>query len=214
MIDVRDASAGDIERIVEIHGSAFASFFLTSLGRRFLRRLYGGYLAHPSGVLLVAVEASPDAVGDVRIEGFVAGTTDPAAFYGWLRRHHGLAMAVAALPALVRRPLVVGRRLASAIRYRGQEAKPVPDAALLASIAVNPHTSGRGVGAALVNAFVRRALETGRSVSYCSTDAIGNERVLAFYRRLGFQEADRTRLRDGREMVVLTRDVASGGDGS
>ena len=203
MTFVRAATPADLERIVAVHKAAFAGFFLTSLGDRFLRSLYGGYLQHPSGVLLVATDGAPDG----RITGFVAGTTDPPAFYGWLRRSRGPAMAVAAIPALVRRPLMVGRRLVAAVRYRGEEARPIPDGALLASIGVDPATSGQGAGAALVEAFVGRAAEAGRSVTYCSTDAADNERVLAFYGRLGFHEAERIRRGDGRAMVVLIRET-------
>ena len=43
---IRDGTAADIDRIVAVHQAAFASFFLTSLGPRFLTRLYRGYLDH------------------------------------------------------------------------------------------------------------------------------------------------------------------------
>jgi ribosomal protein S18 acetylase RimI-like enzyme len=200
---VRPASPADIDRVVAVHQAAFGAFFLTSLGPRFLSRLYRGYLGHPSGVLLV--------IGDP-VAGFVAGTTDPASFYRWLRRSQGPAMALAAVPALLRRPLAVGRRLASAVRYRGEEATPIPDGALLASLGVDPRAGGGGLGSALVEAFVERATEAGRTVTYCSTDAADNERVLAFYGRLGFREAERVRRGDGREMAVLIRESAGEGE--
>jgi ribosomal protein S18 acetylase RimI-like enzyme len=201
--EVRDATAGDVDGIIAVHLAAFESFFLTSLGPRFLAHLYAGYIAHPSGVLLVAT----DPAADGRITGFVAGTTQPHAFYGWLRRSHGVAMALAAAPALARRPLVVGRRLASAVRYRGQAPERVAGAALLASLAVDPAASGSGLGGLLVDAFLARAHETGHDLTYLSTDAADNDRVLAFYRRLGFREAKRVRRSGGREMAVLIRDL-------
>jgi ribosomal protein S18 acetylase RimI-like enzyme len=212
MTTVRDASPRDIERVVAVHRAAFQSFFLTSLGPRFLARLYGGYLAHPSGILLVAGDGGEGerrgagaGAGDARIRGFVAGTTDPEAFYGWLRRSNGLAMALAAAPALARRPLGVGRRLASAVRYRGQAPQRVTGAALLASLAVHPDAARQGMGGVLVAAFVERALEAGRDVTYLSTDVAGNDRVLEFYRRQGFHEAERVRRSGGREMAILIR---------
>jgi ribosomal protein S18 acetylase RimI-like enzyme len=209
---LRDASPGDVDDVVAVHRAAFASFFLTSLGPRFLAHLYAGYLAHPSGILVVA----DDAAGGTPIRGFVAGTTEPEAFYAWLRRRRGPAMALAAGPALARRPLGVGRRLVSAIRYRGEAPQRVPDAALLASLAVHPDSSGRGLGGVLVGAFVGRALEAGRSVTYLSTDVDGNDRVLEFYRRQGFHEAERMRRSEGREMAILIRsaDASSPAPGS
>lgn len=208
---IRDGTAADIDRIVAVHQAAFASFFLTSLGPRFLTRLYRGYLDHPSGLLLVGGDPStPDGTVDGdRITGFVAGTTEPAAFYRWLRRSSGPSLAVAAAPALARRPLVVGRRLVSAGRYRGESPGEIAGAALLASLAVDPATSGRGLGGRLVEAFTARAHEAGHDLTYCSTDAADNDRVLAFYRKLGFREAQRIRRSGGREMAILIRDHAA-----
>ncbi len=207
MTSIRAASTADLEAIVAVHRAAFDTFFLTSLGPRFLVRLYAGYLAHPSGILLV-----DDASGSAPIRGFVAGTTEPESFYAWLRRTRGPALALAAAPALARRPLRVGRRLVAAIRYRGEAPRTVPDAALLASLAVRPDSAGGGVGGGLVGAFVDRAREAGRPVTYCSTDVAGNDRVLEFYRRQGFHEAERVRRPEGREMAILIRDPGDDGD--
>ena len=157
MILLREARPDDIPAIVAVHQAAFSSFFLTSLGPRFLHRLYAGYVAHESGILVVAA----DTAGGAPVRGFVAGTTDPEAFYAWLRRTRGSAMALAAAPALARHPLVVGRRLVSAIRYRGDAPSAVADAALLASLCVHPDSAGGGVGGQLVAAFVARAVEAG-----------------------------------------------------
>jgi ribosomal protein S18 acetylase RimI-like enzyme len=202
---VREASPRDVDPVVAVHLAAFESFFLTSLGPRFLRHLYAGYVAHPSGILLLADGGGTS--DDAPVAGFVAGTTDPAAFYGWLRRSHGPAMALAAAPALIRRPLVVGRRLASAVRYRGQAPRRLTDAALLASLAVHPGSSGLGLGGLLVDAFVERVREADREVAYLSTDVADNERVLEFYGRHGFREAERVRRSGGREMAILIRSI-------
>lgn len=202
---VREALPRDIDQVVAVHLAAFESFFLTSLGPRFLRHLYAGYVAHPSGILLVADGGGTG--DDTAVAGFVAGTADPEVFYGWLRRSHGPAMALAAAPALVRRPLVVGRRLAGAVRYRGQSPQSVTGAALLASLAVHPGSSGLGLGGLLVDAFMDRVREADREVAYLSTDVADNERVLEFYGRHGFHEAERVRRPGGREMAVLIRIV-------
>ena len=204
MSTIRVATQRDVDEIVAVHQAAFETFFLTSLGPRFLGYLYRGYLAHPSGIVLVGL----DPVHEGRIAGFVAGTTDPATFYGWLRRSHGLKMALAAAPALARRPIAVGRRLVSAIRYRGQPPQRVAGAALLASLAVDPRIAGQGRGSSLVQAFVERAREAGRSLTYCSTDAADNDRVLTFYARLGFREVERFRQSGGREMAILIHDAS------
>lgn len=75
-----------------------------------------------------------------------------------------------------------------------------------------PIQAGGGVGGGLVGAFVDRAREAGRPVTYCSTDVAGNDRVLEFYRRQGFHEAERVRRPEGREMAILIRDPGDDGD--
>jgi ribosomal protein S18 acetylase RimI-like enzyme len=200
---VRDATPDDIGRVVSVHIDAFNSFFLTSLGTRFLELLYRAYLAHPSGVLLVAGESDGHSSS---IGGFVAGTTDPPAFYAWLRRSRGMALGVAAAPALVGRPRAVIPRLLSAMIYQGDVSPSVASSALLASLAVHPDSGGRGLGRMLVDAFVSRSRERGRDGTFLTTDAIGNDRVLDFYRRNGFQEARRFVRGGGREMVLLVRE--------
>jgi ribosomal protein S18 acetylase RimI-like enzyme len=218
MTAIRPATSSDVDEIVAVHQAAFESFFLTSLGPRFLTRLYRGYLAHPSGLVLVATErstvsgidgASQGRVDGDRIAGFVAGTTEPEAFYGWLRRSQGVRLGLAAAPAFAVRPVTVGRRVVAAVRYRGESPQHVAGAALLASLAVDPAVSGRGLGGRLVEAFVTGAHEAGHDLTYCSTDAADNDRVLAFYRRLGFREAERIRRSGGREMAILIRDHAA-----
>jgi ribosomal protein S18 acetylase RimI-like enzyme len=199
---VRDATPGDIGRVVSVHIDAFDSYFLTSLGPRFLELLYEGYLSHPTGIMLVACERSG---GPSSIAGFAAGTTDPAAFYAWLRRSRGISLGLAAAPALIRRPRDVIPRLASATIYRGDASPTVASSSLLASIAVHPDAGSRGLGRMLVDAFFTRSQERGRSGVYLTTDAIGNDRVLDFYRHSGFREAQRFVRSGGRHMVVLVR---------
>jgi GNAT superfamily N-acetyltransferase len=198
---VRGARSPDVAAIVAVHRMAFAGFFLTSLGRRFLADLYRGYLEHPSGILLV----EDDSTGSDRtIRGFVAGTTEPEAFYRWLRRSSGLHMAFAAAPALVRHPLTVGQRMASALRYRGDSSRRVTGAALLASLAVRPDAAGGGTGGRLVDAFLDRAASGGCQSTYLSTDAEHNDTVLRFYERKGFRQVARLHRSGGREMTLLS----------
>jgi len=203
---VRNATSADIEGVVSVHLEAFDTFFLTSLGPRFLSRLYAGYLAHPSGILLVTDGPYGNASS---VAGFVAGTTDPPTFYSWLRRSRGIAMGLAAVPALVRRPRAVGRRLVSAVFYRGDASPTVASATLLASLGVDPASSGLGLGGMLTDAFVLRSRQLGRERIYLTTDAIGNERVLEFYRRHGFHETSLLDRADGRAMAVLVREPSS-----
>ena len=88
--------AADVARVVELHLAAFPGFFLSFLGPRFLRLFYAEAVA-VGGICLV-VEARGG------VAGFVAGSDRPGGFYGALLRRRALAFALAAAPALLRRP--------------------------------------------------------------------------------------------------------------
>jgi glycosyltransferase involved in cell wall biosynthesis/ribosomal protein S18 acetylase RimI-like enzyme len=176
---VRAIRRADVPAAVRIHVEAFKGFFLTELGPAFLRELYAGFCDRPEGLGYVAEQ-------DGRIVGVVAGTTTPAGFFSKLLLERWPAFSVAALPAVVRRPGALGRVL-RAVRYRGEEPPALgKQVALLSSIAVDPSAHGKGLGGALVRAFVDGAAERGVEQVYLTTDGADNDAVNAFYQRIGF----------------------------
>lgn len=205
---IRVARRSDVDAVVAVHGAAFTGFFLTSLGPRFLKLLYEGYVEHESAVLLVAGSDDADS-GDV--VGFVAGTTRPEAFFASLRAARGLRMTRAALPALLRRPWIVGERLWAAARYSGEKPAAIGNAALLSSLAVRPGAAGRGIGQKLVEAFCREAALKGASTVYLTTDSSGNDPANAFYGRCGFRRVAELARPRGRIMNVYLRRIPTVG---
>ena len=205
---IRRAGRSDVDAVVAVHGAAFAGFFLTSLGPRFLKLLYEGHVEHESAVLLVACS---DGTDSGEIVGFVAGTTRPEAFFASLRAARGLQMTSAALPALLRRPWVVGERLWAAVRYSGEKPTAIGNAALLSSLAVRPDAAGRGTGQRLVEAFCREAALQGASTVYLTTDSSGNDPANAFYGRCGFLRVAELARPRGRIMNVYLRQLPTSG---
>lgn len=167
------------DALAGLHLEAFPGFFLTSLGRRFLRLLYAGFMSAPEAICLVA-EDNGDTLG------FAAGTVNPAGFFRRLLRQRALAFALAAFPGLVRNPLFAARKCLGALFYRGETPAGLPEAALLSSLAVSPAAQGRGVGQALVAAFVEDIRRRGGKTVYLTTDENENERTNRFYARCGF----------------------------
>ena len=181
---IRPASAQDLPAIVRVHVRAFTGFFMTRLGRPFLKTYYGMVLAHPRGILLVAE-------GATGVEGFAAGFTDPSRFYASLRGH-AVRLAVVAAAGITMRPALWPRLVRTALgvlRSRGSFAAGT-DSCELASLAVCPSVKSRGTGRALVAAFMSEATANGAARVYLTTAASGNARVNDFYRRLGFTAAD------------------------
>lgn len=165
--------------LADLHTAAFPGFFLTSLGRRFLRLLYAGFMSEPQAICLVAEDAGETL-------GFAAGTMHPAGFFRALLQRRALTFALAAVPGLLRSPLFVARKCLGALYYRGETPGGLPEAALLSSLAVSPAAQGRGVGQALVTAFAEEARRRGGMAVYLTTDENDNERTNRFYARCGF----------------------------
>ena len=177
---IDSANLSHLDAIVKIHLAAFQGFFLESMGMRFLKELYRGFLVEPSGLCMVAIDGK-------NVVGFVAGTTEPEGFFWRLLRCRWHAFVLAGAASLTLRPIRVGKKFLRALRYRGERPADVPNATLLSSIGVVPSGIGKGVGRMLLSAFCDRALQSGASVVFLTTDRDGKDAVNRFYLLNGFK---------------------------
>lgn len=200
MIEFRKARSSDLRSVVQIHRQAFAGFFLTELGPRFLAKYYRLVLERPDGILIVAAN-------DRDVAGFVAGFASPAGFYGEMKKRK-LSFALAAIPALLRSPGII-RRLLLDFREVKSSAGPEQESfrGELSSIGVAPQWSGHGVGRGLLAAFMARAGELGLNAVALTTDADNNEAVNEFYHKAGFHLERTFTQRDGRRMNEYLREI-------
>lgn len=102
------ANVCHLDAIVQIHLAAFQGFFLESMGERFLKELYRGFLVEPSGLCLVVIDRKD-------VVGFVAGTTQPEGFFRRLLRRRWLAFVSAGTTSLILHPIPVGKKFLSEI---------------------------------------------------------------------------------------------------
>jgi ribosomal protein S18 acetylase RimI-like enzyme len=174
---VRPAARGDLPDVVRVHQAAFPGFYMTRLGPPFLRLYYRLVMDYAGGILLVAERAG-------RVSGFVSGFARPAGFYRLLRKNRP-RVALSVLPALLRSPGLAKRLVTNAGRVEDSAREEDGGACELSSIGVMPGT--RGLGSALVAAFVADAQARGAREVYLTTDALDNDRVNEFYRRCGFR---------------------------
>jgi ribosomal protein S18 acetylase RimI-like enzyme len=180
---VRLATPMDLPEIVRVHQAAFPGFFLTQLGPTFLREYYRTVCDFEDGIALLACTKSGVA------EGFVAGFVRPAAFYQLLRSRR-VRLGVAAMPALLRRPTLLPRLLRNGRRAADSSRGPQADReSELASIGVAPTGQGKGIGRALVAAFIEHSRARGADRVSLTTDVRDNESVNRFYQTLGFHVA-------------------------
>lgn len=188
-------STGDLASVVAIHLAAFPNFFLTFLGPRFLRELYGAVMR--DGIALVATD------GD-KVAGFAAGLVGSKSFYRRLFRRRFVPVGLAIAPAILRHPSTLLRVLRRASQRTTSEGAATRGAELM-SLAVDPKEQRHGVGRALVEAFAERARATGAENLWLITDAVDNDRVKKFYESLGFTRRRSFTNAEGRALEEYAR---------
>ncbi len=196
-IALRRMMVDDVEQVVAIHVAAFPSFFLTFLGPRFLRALYRGVLEDPSGIAFVAERDRGI------ILGFVAGTSSPSRFYSRLLRSRLLRFGLATVPALLRKPAILGRLLR--VFSIPAATSSATGRAELMSLGVLPASQGSGAGGLLTERFIEEAKSRGSTTVYLTTDADGNEAVNRFYERRSFLLSRQFTTPEGRRMNEYER---------
>lgn len=174
---IRDMESRDLEAVVAIHLTAFPGFFLTRMGRPFLRAYYQTVLDYAPGIALVFEDST-----DKMLRGFVVGFGEPQGFYTLFSARRRRLLPSILLAALWD-PGLVGGILRNMRRVIDQAAHPL-DAAELASIGVDGQ--GRGVGGVLLESFCQRATDAGLRKVVLTTDANENDSVRAFYERRNF----------------------------
>lgn len=168
---------GLIKQVVDIHLSVFPNFFLTFLGKGFLRTLYSGFLEHDSSGIIIARE------GD-SVLGFVAYSKDLSGFYKWLIKHKVIYFGFYGLKACVKSPKSIVR-LIRAFLYPSQ-ANKTEKYIEISSIGVSSNISNSGIGSQLIKSISKIIEMTGYEYIELTTDAINNEKANYFYQKNGF----------------------------
>lgn len=167
----------DVEEVVNIHLETFEGFFLTFLGKGFLKVLYKGFIEHENSNLLIAKNQT-------EVVGFLAYSNDMNCFYKYLIKKHLFSFAWYAFIAFLKKPRVLFRLLSAF--GKSNEVKREEKYVELASIGVNPSYKGLGIGSMLIK-FLQDNFDQ-EKYAYISleTDANKNKYVNNFYRKKGF----------------------------
>lgn len=192
----------DAPQLATLHAAAFPTFFLSSLGERFLSEFYCGFADDPSAVVVVQRDLGGRPVG------VAVGTVEPDRFFSRLLRRRLWGFLRAAAGAAAKNPRAIGR-LVRAVVYRGDPGD-AHAGALLSSICVDPALGGRGHGRRLIEAWERRAYALGARSAYLTTDAIGNARTNRFYVESGWTLSDSFATPEGRAMNRYVRGLRRG----
>lgn len=180
-----------IDEAVSVHLATFEGFFLTFLGRGFLRQMYASYCEHPGSALLGAFSN-----GD--LVGFLAYSEDMSGLYRFMLKRKLVPFAWYGLGAFFRKPKVF-LRLVRALRKPG-EARREEAYVELASIGVRPDAKSQGAGSQLIAALKKQVDFAKYAYITLETDAVRNESANRFYRKNGFVLAREYETREGRKM--------------
>ena len=169
-----------IKKVVDIHIKTFKGFFLTFMGRRFLKLMYSCYTRFSKAGLIVAIEKDD-------VLGFLAYSEDMSGLYRYMIKHGFFAFVWFAFLAFLRRPKTFFRLFAAL--KKPKDAEREEKYVELASIGVDPDKKRGGVGSALISAL--KAMVDFNEFSYIAleTDAANNDAANAFYVKNGFTVA-------------------------
>lgn len=186
------AGKSHIKDVAEIHLSAFSGFFLTFLGKGFLKCLYKGFVRHNESDLLVAVD------DDGKTIGFAAFSKNLSAFYKFLIRTRLVPFAWYSFIAFLKKPKVF-MRLIKALSAP-KESERTEKYLEISSIGVLPEMSGKGIGTALLKSVTDNADFMEYAYIKLETDAENNAAANAFYQKNGFEPARTYTTAQGRKM--------------
>lgn len=193
---IRGMLKSDVAEVVDIHLRSFQGFFLSFLGPSFLKQFYGNMVDSPFGIALVICRQD-------KVVGFACGSDRMSGFYRDLIRTKWLRLSLAALPAILRRPATAVRLMRATVTRPGQ-ASGQRSPGELSSIAIHPDWEARGLGRALLAAYMQEMKAQGATELALSTDRDDNERVNAFYLHSGFSLTGADRTPEGRWLNKYT----------
>lgn len=180
-----------IKKIVDIHIKTFKGFFLTFMGKGFLKQMYASYCLHKHSDLIVAFE------GDEPV-GFCAYSSEINNLYKYMIKKKLIPFAWYSLGAFLRKPSVFMRLVRAFLKP--SETKREENYVELASIGVNPSIKSQGVGSKLIE-YVKNDVDF-NECKYISleTDAENNDKVNSFYIKNGFELERVYETPEGRKM--------------
>lgn len=206
IVRVRPLRSADPGFVVAQHQESLPEGLYARLGERFLHAYHSAYLESPGTAGMVAEL-------DTRPVGFVTGIVSTATHrtamqQAWPRLATAAALALLQRPTTLR-PALLGRTAASCLRHSARLLQPDPAPAttlsatgVLTYLAVAATARGRGIGDALLQAFLHHAQVHGCTKVTLATQA-GPEGAASFYAHRGWTAEAVHRTATGRPLQVM-----------
>lgn len=180
MVTIREVKPEEkklIDEIVIIHLNTFTGFFLTFMGRGFLRQMYQSYCDHEESGLLVAE-------GDGKTVGFLAYSSDFSGLYKFMIKTRLVQFGWYSMGAFFRRPSAFLHIIKAFLKP--SEVKRKEKYVELSSIGVDPNVKSKGVGSKLIEKLKKLVDFEEYAYITLETDAVNNEGAIHFYEKNGF----------------------------
>lgn len=194
MVTIREVKSNEkelINEIVTIHLNTFTGFFLTFMGRGFLKQMYQSYCDHDESGLLVAEE-------DGKALGFLAFSSNFSGLYKFMIKTRLIQFGWYSIGAFFRRPSAF-MHIISAFLKPG-ESKREEKYVELSSIGVDPNVKSKGIGSKLIDALKDNVDFNKFAYINLETDAVDNEGAIHFYEKNGFVRERMFETDEGRKM--------------
>lgn len=177
--------------IADIHIKTFPKFFLTFLGRGFIRQLYKGFITHSKSNVIGVIE------NDI-ITGFLAYSENISVFYKYLIKKSFIQFGWYSFLAFIKKPKIMFRLL-RAFTY-SKKSKKEEAYIELSSIGVLPEFKNKGIGTMLIDELKKIADTTEFKYIRLETDATENDAANAFYVKNNFVLTESYETPEGRKM--------------
>lgn len=194
MVTIREVKSNEkelINEIVTIHLNTFTGFFLTFMGRGFLKQMYQSYCDYDESGLLVAEE-------DGKALGFLAFSSNFSGLYKFMIKTRLIQFGWYSIGAFFRRPSAF-MHIISAFLKPG-EARREEKYVELSSIGVDPNVKFKGIGSKLIDALKDNVDFNKFAYINLETDAVDNEGAIHFYEKNGFVRERMFETDEGRKM--------------
>lgn len=191
IIEVKSNEKELINEIVTIHLNTFTGFFLTFMGRGFLKQMYQSYCDYDESGLLVAEEGG-------KALGFLAFSSNFSGLYKFMIKTRLIQFGWYSIGAFFRRPSAF-MHIISAFLKPG-EVKREEKYVELSSIGVDPNVKSKGIGSKLIDALKDNVDFDKYAYINLETDAVDNEGAIHFYEKNGFVRERMFETDEGRKM--------------
>ncbi len=180
MVTIREVKSEEkkiIDEIVTIHLNTFTGFFLTFMGRGFLKQMYQSYCDHEESGLLVAED------GEKSI-GFLAYSSDFSGLYKFMIKTRLVQFGWYSMGAFFRRPSAFMHIIKAFLKP--SEVKRKEKYVELSSIGVDPNAKSNGIGSRLIEELKKLVDFEKYAYITLETDVVNNEGAIHFYEKNGF----------------------------